>query len=120
MIDPSNIMVDAKRDVALIERLFSSRALYRTLALFFDYPLDPLNPRLISRYTKTDIKTVVIVLRRLEEAGLICGRPAGKYRFYVLDGRHPLLEELRSIFAKTRVERESLWKKHAFMKADTP
>jgi hypothetical protein len=33
----------------MIERLFSSQALYATLAIFFDYPYDPIFPRLICR-----------------------------------------------------------------------
>ncbi len=97
----------------MVERLFSSRALYRTLGLFFDFPRDPLNPRLISRYTRIDIKTVLIVLGKLEEMGIVRGRPAGKYRFYKLDGNHALFDELRSIFAKTSEERGTLWRSHA-------
>lgn len=105
--------LDFRRGISVVERLFSSRSLYRTLGLFFDFPHDRLNPRLISRYTQTDIKTVVIVLRKLEAMGLVRGRPSGRYRHYVLDSGHPLFEDLRSIFAKTKGERETLWRSHA-------
>jgi hypothetical protein len=84
------------------ERLFSSKALYRTLALFFAYPDEPLNPRLISRYTGTEKKSVLRELRKLEEMGIIRGRTAGQYRLYLLDRDHPFHGELRSIFAKTK------------------
>jgi len=90
----------------MIERLFSSRTLYRTLALFFRYPDEPLNPRLISRYTGVDIKCVHRELKKLEEEGIVRGRTAGKYRYYFLDSAHPVHEELRSIFAKTKQEWE--------------
>ena len=90
----------------MIERLFSSRTLYRTLALFFRYPEEPLNPRLISRYPGTDLKCVHRELKKLEETGFIRGVTAGKYRYYTLDCRHPVHEELRSIFTKTRQEWE--------------
>jgi len=83
----------------MIENLFSSTALYRTLALFFEYPEEPLNPRLISRYTRTDIKSVVRELKKLEEMGIIRGWPAGQYRFYLLDRDHPVHDGLRSLFA---------------------
>ncbi|MGB7970769.1 MAG: hypothetical protein WCF31_02250 [Candidatus Deferrimicrobiaceae bacterium] len=63
----------------MIERLFSSRALYRTLALFFRYPDEPLNPRLISRHTGTTTKSVLHEIRKLEEAGIIRGWSAGQY-----------------------------------------
>ena len=83
----------------MVEKLFSSRALYRTLAIFFEYPEEPLNPRLISRYAGTDIKGVVRGLRKLEEMGIIRGWPAGQYRFYLLDREHPVHDGLRSLFA---------------------
>ncbi len=93
----------------MIEGLFSSRALYRILGLFFDYPGRALNPRLISRYTGTDIKTVLIVVRKLERLEIVRSCRSGKYLHYVLDDRHPFAEELRSIFAKTRRERGDRW-----------
>jgi hypothetical protein len=51
----------------VIEGLFSSPALYRTPALFFEYPSEPLNPRLISRYAGIDINSVVRALKKLEK-----------------------------------------------------
>jgi hypothetical protein len=85
----------------LIEELFSSPTLYRTLAIFFGYPDEPLNPRLISRYTGTDIKGVVRELKKLEEMGIIRGWAGGKYRFYLLVQDHPAHDGLRSLFAAT-------------------
>lgn len=90
----------------MIERLFSSPALYRTLALFFAYPDEPLNLRLISRYTGTEMKSVLREIRKLEEIGVITGRSAGQYRLYLLDRGHPVHEGLRSIFASTKHEWE--------------
>lgn len=90
----------------MIERLFSSRALYRTLALFFRYPEEPLNPRLISRHTGTARKSVLREIRKLAEAGIIRGQAYGKYRYFTLDIRHPAYEGLRLIFGKTEQEQE--------------
>lgn len=90
----------------MVERLFASRALSRTLALFFRYPDEPLNPRLISRHTGTDIRGVLRELKKLEETGIVRGRDDGKYRYYTLDIGHPIHEELRSIFAKTKQQWE--------------
>ena len=92
----------------MIERLFSSRTLYRTLALFFRYPEEPLNPRLISRYTRTEMKSVLRELRKLEEMGIVRGRTAGQYRVYLLDRDHPVHEGFRSIFARTKREWEQV------------
>ena len=82
----------------MVERLFSSRALYRTLALFFRYPDEPLNPRLISRHTGTAAKIVLREIRKLEEAGIIRGWSAGQYIYYLLDPSHSVHDGLRSIF----------------------
>lgn len=88
-----------------MERLFSSTALYRTLALFFRYPEEPLNPRLISLHTGVDIKSVLRELRKLQEMGLLRVREAGRYRMYRLNRGHPAFSGLRSIF--TGPERET-------------
>jgi hypothetical protein len=90
----------------VIERLFSSPALYRTLALFFEYPDEPLNPRLISRYTGTEMKSVLREIRKLEEMGIITGWSAGQYRLYLLDRDHPVHDGLRSLFAVARQKRK--------------
>jgi DNA-binding transcriptional ArsR family regulator len=90
----------------MIERLFSSPALYATLAIFFDYPLDPLFPRLISRHTGTDIKSVLRELKKLREIGVLRARRVGKEKNYRLNEDFLLHEEFVSIFDKTRKYRE--------------
>jgi DNA-binding transcriptional ArsR family regulator len=97
-----------RRSFTVIERIFSSPALYRTLALFFRYPEEPLNPRLISRHTGTGMKSVLREIRKLEEMGIIRGRTAGQYRLYRLDRDHPAHDGLRSIFAGTKREWEQV------------
>jgi len=90
----------------MVERLFSSRALYATLAIFFDYPQDTLFPRLISRYTGTDIKSVLRELKKLKEIGVLCIRNTGREKHYWLNEEFPLYEELIVIFKKTRTCRK--------------
>ncbi|NJD63613.1 MAG: hypothetical protein FIA93_12955 [Deltaproteobacteria bacterium] len=93
----------------MIEKLFASPALYATLAMFFDYPNDPLFPRLISRYTKKDIKGVLRELKKLKEIGIICSRRRGKESHYWLNEDFPLHEELMLVFEKTRKYRRYVW-----------
>ena len=88
-----------------IERLFSSPALHATLAVFFDYPADTFYPRLISRLTGTDIKSVLRELAKLKEIGILGGGPGGRGRDYRLNTEFPLHGELAAIFAKTRKSR---------------
>jgi hypothetical protein len=87
---------------AMIEELFPTKSLYATLAVFFDYPDDPLHPRLIARVTGVDIKCVRRQLPRLVKSGVIVSRNAGKERRYRLRREFPLFGELAAIFAKTR------------------
>jgi len=86
----------------MIEELFPTKSLYATLAVFFDYPDDPLHPRLIARVTSIDIKCVRRQLSRLVSSGVIISRKSGKERRYRLRNEFPLFGELASIFGKTR------------------
>ena len=88
-----------------IERLFSSPALYATLAIFFDYPDDSFFPRLIARLTGTDIKSVLRELRKLRELGILSASGVGRENAHWLNTDFPLYEELVAIFAKTRTSR---------------
>jgi len=90
---------------AIIEELFPTKSLYATLAVFFDYPGDPLHPCLIARVTGIDITCVRRRLSRLVRSGVIASRNAGKERRYRLRREFPLLGELTSIFGKTRDSR---------------
>ena len=87
-----------------MERLFSSRALYRTLALFFRYPEEPLNLRLISLHTGVDIKSVLRELGKLQEMGILRVQEMGRYRMHKLNRMHPAVPGFRSIFGRARKE----------------
>lgn len=87
------------------EILFASRSLYRTLAMFFDYPADTLFPRLIARRTGVDIKSVFRALRKLEEAGVVRRGAGRRGREYRVDEGYPIADELAGIFLKTRARR---------------
>jgi len=89
----------------MIKKLFSSPALYATIALFFDFPHDSLFPRLISRQTGTDIKSVLRELKKLHAMGVIRTRRSGKEKHYRLNEEFHLYEELAAVFAKTRKRR---------------
>ncbi len=89
----------------MIEELFSSRSFYSTFAVFFDYPNDPLHPRLVARITGLDIKCVLRQLSRLEKCRVIGSQQRGKEKWYRLRDGFPLHEEFSEIFRKTRSTR---------------
>ncbi len=95
-----------RKDELRIERLFSSPALYATLAIFFDYPDDTFYPRLIARQTGTDKKSVARELRKLAGIGILGGGPGGRGNAYWLNTEFALYSELVAIFAKTRKSRQ--------------
>lgn len=86
--------------------LFNSRALYDVLAMFYDYPADPLFPRLIVRRTGHDIKSVIREIGRLENAGVVRAALGERGSVYRLDERFPLHRELAAVFRKTRASRQ--------------
>ena len=104
----------------MVENLFSSRALYRALALFFEYPDEPLYPRLISRYTETGMKSVLREIRKLEEMGILRGWSAGRYRCYLLKRDHHAHDGLRSLFADSRDKRKFRFRKPALWLCSGP
>ena len=89
----------------MIEELFPTKSFYATLAVFFDFPDDPLHPRLIARVTGIDFKCVRRQLPRLVRSGVIISHNAGKERRYRLRREFPLHGEFASIFGKTRNSR---------------
>jgi len=86
----------------MIERLFSSATLYATLAMFFDFPLDPLHARLIARTIDRDVKCVLRQLHTLEACGIIVCPTGERQRQYRLSDKYPLYLEFEALFAKTR------------------
>jgi hypothetical protein len=89
----------------MIEELFPTKSLYATLAVFFDFPDDPLHARLIARVIGIDIKCVRRQLPRLVRSGVVISCNAGKERRYRLRREFALHGELTAIFEKTRNSR---------------
>src|SRR3989304_2706415 len=85
----------------MIEELFPTKSLYATLAIFFDYPDDPLHPRLIARATGIDIKCRPREFSRPLRSGVVASRNAGKERRYRLRCEFALLGQLAAIFGET-------------------
>jgi len=86
----------------MIERLFASPTMYATLAMFFDFPRDPLHARLIARTIGRDVKCVLRQLQTLEACRMVVCPTGGRPRRYRLSDRYPLYPEFEALFAKTR------------------
>ena len=86
----------------MIERLFASPTMYATLAMFFDFPRDPLHARLIARTIGRDVKCVLRQLQTLEACRMVVCPTGGRPRRYHLSDRYPLYQEFEALFAKTR------------------
>lgn len=69
--------------------------------------------REIARFFDTDVVQIQKQLERLEVAGILAGRPAGRTRLYAFDPRYPFLRELTALLDKALAsyppeEREAL------------
>lgn len=69
--------------------------------------------REIARFFDTDVVQIQKQLERLEAAGILAGRLAGRTRLYAFDPRYPFLRELTALLDKALAryppeEREAL------------
>jgi predicted transcriptional regulator len=56
--------------------------------------------REMARFFGTDLVQIQKQLERLEYAGILAGRPAGRTRLYTFNPRYPLLRELSALIDK--------------------
>lgn len=86
----------------MLQKLFSSRLRVDLLGLFFGRPDEELYVREIGKILGDDVGNISRELKNLESIGLLVSRKKGNLKYYLLDRRFPLYEELRSIVLKTR------------------
>lgn len=86
----------------MLERLFSSRARVELLSILFLQPEKEFYLREIARITREDYKNISRELKNLETLGLLTSRKTGNLKYFSLNRKFPIFEELKSIFFKTR------------------
>lgn len=72
------------------------------LSLFFGRPDEEFYVREIEKILKEDVGNISRELKNLEGIGLLVSRKKGNLKYYLLDRKFPLHDELRSIILKTR------------------
>jgi len=85
----------------MLDKLFSSKVRSELLNVFFLHPDRDLYVREVERMTGQDHRNVVRELRNLEAIGLLRSRKQGNLKYYGLNPRFPIYDELKSIVQKT-------------------
>jgi len=85
----------------MLEELITSRTRVKILTLFLSNPENRFYVRELSRKIDENINSVRRELRKLEEIGLLDSEREGNLRYYLINKKIPIYEELKSIFLKT-------------------
>lgn len=86
---------------SVLDRLFSSKARVRILALFLLHPGARFHAQALAKSIGIRYSAVWKELVKLERAGILVSDNAGRIKYYSLEPRFPILNELRIIFLKT-------------------
>lgn len=86
----------------MLQKLFSSKLRVDVLSLFFGRPDEEFYVREIEKILQEDVGNISRELKNLEGIGLLVSRKKGNLKYYLLDRKFPLHDELRSIILKTR------------------
>jgi len=86
----------------MLLKLFSSKLRVDLLSLFFGRPDEEFYVREIEKILQEDVGNISRELKNLEGIGLLVSRKKGNLKYYLLDRKFPLYDELRSIILKTR------------------
>ncbi len=85
----------------MLEELITSRTRVKILTLFFSNPENRFYIRELSRKIDENINSVRRELRKLEEIGLLDSEREGNLKYYLINKKIPIYEELKNIFLKT-------------------
>jgi len=85
----------------MLQKLFTSRTRVKLLTLFMMNPGREMYVREIARSTEENINAIRRELANLEEMGLLKSKRRGNLRYYVVNKKMPIYNELVSIILKT-------------------
>ena len=92
----------------MLEHIFGSRTRVKLLRLFLSNPDKDYFVRELTRKVKERINSVRRELDNLEKLGLIIANQTGQKKFYRVEGKFILFDELRALILKSQmtVERD--------------
>ncbi len=86
----------------MLTKLFSSKLRVELLSLFFGRPDEEFYVREIEKILGEDAGNISRELKHLEGIGLLASSKKGNLKYYLLNPKFPLYDELRSIIIKTK------------------
>jgi len=85
----------------MLEALVTSKVKRKLLVLFFTNPENKFYIRELSRKTDEETNAVRRELQKLENAGILFSRMEGNLKYYAVNRKCPISEELKKIILKT-------------------
>lgn len=85
----------------MLQRLFSSKIRIRLLTLFVMHPKDEFYMREIQKLTRENFNNIRRELINLKDAGILETRTRGNLKYFQINQRYPLYDDLKNIIYKT-------------------
>jgi hypothetical protein len=84
-----------------LPRIFSSEVRVKLLSFLFSHPTENFHVEELSKRLKTPVTSIKKAVQAHEKAGILLTHKASNFRYYVLNRKCPIYEELKSIIIKT-------------------
>lgn len=87
----------------MLESIITSRATRRILGLLFSNPKDRFYIRQLERLTGLQVNAVRRELQKLESSGFLFSKEEGNVKYFWVNTKNPIYEEIKSIMYKTQI-----------------
>ena len=87
----------------MLESIITSKAAREILGLLFSNPKDKYYIRQLERLTGLQVNAVRRELKKLESSGFLISKEEGKVKYFWLNTKNPIYEEMKSIMFKTQI-----------------
>jgi len=87
----------------MLESIITSKATRKILGLLFSNPKDRFYIRQLERLTGLQVNAVRRELKKLESSGFLLSREEGNVKYFWINTKNPIYEEMKSIMFKTQI-----------------
>lgn len=94
----------------MLDAIITSRATRELLGIFFSKPNSKFYVRELERLTRLNVNSVRVELGKLLNAGFLESQNVANLKYFFMNKRNPIYDELKSIFYKTQIIGDTLRK----------
>ena len=87
----------------MLEGIITSKATRKILGLLFSNPKDRYYIRQLERLTGLQVNAVRRELKKLESSGFLLSKEEGNLKYFWVNTKNPIYEEIKSIMFKTQI-----------------